>query len=302
MKSNGNSSEPKPVTIHAEELIDAILDAEVSPPTKEQNYVQTKGRHLEPAYKFYQSIRWDEWWDEFATAIGSTGRLKYQTAWSFAKEKGKKVQKHKEWIYAMIGPKQENSNGIPWLGDWQKRRANCFWALDDPEKIKGIKQAFKERRDALDAALAIAPLSVQQIQRWLRLAEKIDDAFGGEPFLKELSANHPKNEARFKAYMMMHKAASAQLERASKMWLMAHGLNPSNTDQWAQMAILASGAAAGAAGMAAFAGARSGAAQPGITEGPSHSDILLAQSIKDKARLYGLPLPDGLVDGPKSKQ
>lgn len=302
MKSNGHSLDPVSHDVkHAEAMVDAILDAEVSPPTKVQDFKRSWGKNGK-AFDFYKLVRWDEWWDEFATATLSNGRLKYKTAWSFAKAKGGKSTQKRELIYEMIGPSPENPKDkwrVPWLGDWQKRRANCFWALDDPAKVNGIKRALKERQDALDAALAIAPLSVQQLQRWVRLTEKIDEAFNGEPFLKQYSANHPQNVARFRAYMSMQKAAARQLEAASRLWLMAHGLNPSEPDKWLATAALAAGA-----GAAVGVRIGMGAGQPPntISASPTESDLLLARSMRAKAQLFDLRLPEVIQGESKTKQ
>ena len=301
MKSNGNGYDPHGRVLRAEAMVDAILDAEVEPPIKvDQNFKRSENKNGK-AMDFYKSVRWDEWWDEFCTATLPNGRLKYKTAWSFAKAKVKK-ESQRQLIYEMIGPAPETPKEhwrVPWLGDWQKRRANGFWALDDPAKVAGIKKALKERQDALEAALAIAPLSVQQIQRWIRLTEKIDEAFNGEPFLKEFSANHPKNEARFKAYMQMHTAAARQLRAASEMYLSLHGLNPSEPDKWLATAALAAGAGA-------YMGAKAGSNQLPISplagNLPSPSDIQLARAMRDKAQLYGTPLPDVIQPETKTKQ
>jgi hypothetical protein len=95
------------------------------------------------------------------------------------------------------------------LGDWQKRRADGFWAFDDPARMRSINQVIKERTYAQEAARALGPLTVKQIERWERLAAKIDEAFAGEPFLRDEEPTSPKNRLRFRTYVRMHKQVFA---------------------------------------------------------------------------------------------
>jgi hypothetical protein len=157
----------------------------------------------------------------------ANGALKYRTAWAFCKAKGKNNWE-RELILEIIGSKPDavhgrnrNKRRAPWLGDWQKRRANGFWAFDDEAKMRSINQMIKERTNAQEAARALAPLTAKQIARWGRLAEKIDEALAGEPFLRNEALTSPRNRLRFKIYVRMHKQVFEQEIIAWECWMTA---------------------------------------------------------------------------------
>lgn len=300
MKSNGKSD---PTVIDSALVDDEdILDEGVGAPTKPVQKFHCAGTG--EGYKYYKTIPWDEWWNEFSTGIDSQGHLKYKTVWSYIKAKVKDSKK-RQYLYEMIGPMPDPPTNlrVPWLGDWQKRRASGFWALDDPRKMRQIQAAIKQKQDSLDAAKAVAPLTVQQMQRFTRLLEKVDEAFGGEPFLSSLPPDHPKNQARFQAYVGCMKAATGMQNRAIELWFKAHGLDPSQPEQWLQMALVAGGQIGAAA---ALTGAKNSAqiAQAFqqqssvqslsdlLPEGLTKFDLKLAQYMREKAEMYDLKLPD----------
>ena len=157
-------------------------------------------------WHFYKSRNWAVLWDEFLTANRNNGHQKYKTAWQFCREKTK-GQKERELMFEMIGPRPilEPSQRLraPWLGDWQKLRANTFSNLSDPALLLSVKRVIKERANQLDALRALAPLSVRWMQRAERLAAKVVEAFAGDPFSPRWPPDHPKNIKRCRLYISL---------------------------------------------------------------------------------------------------
>lgn len=281
MKSNG-SKVHKTVEVDEPEILEPM------PKRPVPRFVDFKGAgsNCAKALQWYKAQPWDEWWDEFTTAIDGKGRPMYPTVSRFVKAKTKN-QYQRELMMEMIGPEPPETMRAPWLGDWEKRRASGFWEVDS-RKYKSIQQAIKERQDAIEAAKAVGPLTIPHMKRWHRLSEKIDAMFNGEPFLMNLPPDDPKNQARFKAYVEMHRIAENQEKAMWEMWMKAHGLDPSDANAWVTMASMVA-ARAGAAG--ALAGAA--AASSGQLDRFSSLDLMLAKDLREKSEMYpGLSLPD----------
>jgi hypothetical protein len=187
-------------------------------------------------WQFYKSRNWAVLWDEFLTANRNNGHLKHRTAWQFCREKTKS-QKECELMFEMIGPRPILEPGqrlrAPWLGDWQRLRANTFSNLSDPALLLSVKRAIKERANQLDALRALAPLSVRWMQRAERLAGKVQEAFAGEPFSQKWPPDHPKNIKRCRLYISLLKEAYHLHIKACEAWMRAHGINPDDPSQWA---------------------------------------------------------------------
>src|SRR5439155_24616446 len=86
-------------------------------------------------WEFYKNKNWAVLWDEFLTANRNNGHLQHKTAWQFCREQTT-VRKDRVLMFEMIGPKPILEPGQrlrgPWLGDWQRLRANTFSNLSDP--------------------------------------------------------------------------------------------------------------------------------------------------------------------------
>jgi len=226
------------------ELSDQALEAMVAapkPPAQTQDFSNCS--RTGKAYRFFQQINWAEWWDEFLTATQPNGALKYTTAWSFAKEKSENSWQAKI-IYECIGPRPEPVGGsklrVPWLGDWQQRRANGFWCSEDPVKMRYINSLLKEQADARKAARALAPFLIIEMARLQRLAEKIDFAFAGEPFLRDEPPTSPANRKRFWTFFKMHKQVMDQLQHVTDQYLKLFGYCPETAEYWLRFADMSS--------------------------------------------------------------
>jgi hypothetical protein len=59
------------------------------------------------------------------------------------------------------------------------------------------------------------------VARAKTLQEKIDEAFGGAPFLPNFSATHPVNRRRFNTFAKEHQKAARLLGYALDLWILA---------------------------------------------------------------------------------
>ena len=68
-----------------------------------------------------------------------------------------------------------------------------------------------------------------------RMAEKIDQAFGGEPFLPDLAPDDPANIHRFDAFFRQHSRVSKLLFRTVEVWMITCGIR--SQDDWIPLLI-----------------------------------------------------------------
>jgi hypothetical protein len=237
-KSNGHSQavvNPIPVQ---DDLLDAGEDKYSKPldvPEDRIAYSKTgKG------YKYYLSLKgkWQVWWDEFATALDSYGKLKYDSIWSFIRSRTKK-REEQDFLARMLGPRPYLDEGekrdVPWLGDWAERRRQGFWAFDNPRKIKDLEIAYKNNVEKLEAARSLGPVIIRHISRFEKLSEQIDEAFAGKPFLPNEAPNSPRNKIRVRHYIRLHKAVLQVSVTLWGQWLRANGLDPNDPTAWMTM-------------------------------------------------------------------
>lgn len=212
---------------------DALLDAEPDYPTRSRSEWQQSNKKVG---ELYNRIRWDEWWDEFLTAVDDKFKPKYRNALMFAKAKGEN-QWEQEMIFKMIGPKpQTKPIQHPWLGDWTRIRNAKFWAPMDAKKLEGIKRAYQERVESIEAARELAPIVARQLARLERVKELIDEAYGNQVFVPGETADSDTQQRRFNAYMQMQGTVHKREVEACNLWLMIHGLNPNQPQLWLNMA------------------------------------------------------------------
>lgn len=189
------------------------------------------------AYQFYKSCPWDAWWTEFCTATMPSGALRYPTAWSFARAKAKNNLDEQRWIWAAIGPRPVFDNGhkkptIPWLSDWSKRRQGSFWF--GTEKAEALARVLKERQNALEAARGVGAIQVDWIRRTVGLANQVDNFFGGQMLLPELSLK--ENARRASLYLKAHNELFSMCSQATEAYLRCHGIHQDDVTVLAQIA------------------------------------------------------------------
>jgi len=68
-----------------------------------------------------------------------------------------------------------------------------------------------------------------------RLAQKIDEAFCGQPFLLNLPPTAPANRRRFNAYFEHHKKVTKLLSWAVELYMITCGMKPE--DDWVPLVI-----------------------------------------------------------------
>ena len=283
---------PLPVELQeSERELDAILDADFTSPTQLKMGLQYLSKH-NPAFRFFREVqpKLAQWWEEFSQELDQkTGGPKYKTIYQFARAKSK-VPKEQDWIAQMIGPEPttyNHKNGkapgrwlrIPWLGDWKARRMNGYWAPEHPAKIKALAKSLKEKLVGLEAVRSAAPYLVQMMARYMKLAEQVDQVFGGQP-LDMNDEPSEKNKARFYSYLEMQKAVTRMQLRLFHEWMLVHGVstdgNPVQITQVNQMLMTDQSAA-------------------GLADSMTRRDleaVKLARMLQLHAENFEMPLPE----------
>lgn len=276
-------------------------------------------------WKFYLEVKDDlpEWWHEFNGLSKSNSlRVKYKTIEQFAKKKLSNKQERIYFIW-MTGPRRiwdeeaisddskhrkKKRHVVPWIGDWKRRRRNGYFETENKEQIKGLTRAIKENVDSAQAIRSTAPFIVNEMMRWIRLHEKIDDLFDGKPFYDNEPPDSKGNIKRYSMYTRMHEEVEKKLSYSLRNWMRIHGVNPNNPHEMADMATLAQLAGTSAA-LGAVGGLTAGMGfnqipnqngQPSgnnlLTVGDnrvliSPDTLMLAQHLTRHSELFKKPLP-----------
>jgi hypothetical protein len=277
--------------VESERELDAILQADFTSPTRLKMELQYFSKH-NPAFRFFREVqpRLAQWWEEFSQELDQkTGGPKYKTIYQFARAKST-VPKEQDWIAQMIGPEpatynQRNGKApgrwlrIPWLGDWKARRMNGYWAPEHPAKIKALAKSLKEKLVGLEAVRSAGPYLVQMMARYMKLAEQVDQVFGGQP-LDMNDGPSEKNKARFYSYLEMQKAVTRMQLRLFHEWMLVHGVstdgNPVQITKVNQMLMTDQSAA-------------------GLADSMTHRDletVKLARMLQMHAENFEMPLPE----------
>lgn len=295
MPANGKNSEKIEET-QAEDVF-SELRVPTSPVPGDAFVVEN--RHSK-AWKFYMSIDWPGYWDEFNSSIDGNGKLVYKTAYHFCRKKAKN-NAERELLYEMIGPKPTPGKGktlrVPWLGDWQRRRTLGFWSLEDEDKVVKIEKALKERDNSLQALEAVSPLTLESVYRWTRLAQQIDEMFGGRPLLPDESPTSKKNVERFHLYLDMQTKVFERHQAAINAWQKIHGVPEMGVEHWLKMMSMMAARGGMLGAMMANNGSLPTPATPQGTQvagpqspvtlnGLTGSHLLLAQAMLEKAQMY----------------
>lgn len=271
--------------------LDDILNADFCPETPNAIKELPSSTRKSPGYKYYQKIvpLLPEWWEEFNTALSKKGGPKYRGIRAFAQEKSNN-RTEEQYIVEMLGSKpmiEENglkNARVPWLGNWEHRRSNSWNTTQNSKKMAALQRAIKEKVVAWDAVRSSAPFLVQELASWVRLSEKVDRAFGGEPFDAELSPTDPDNVQRYRLYFQMKKELAEQKKSILESWAMVHGVNPK--DPQFQMNMNTVFAQIGTPG---------GISDPNSANPPAIKELALlqlAQHLQNHAENFDMPLPE----------
>jgi len=98
-----------------------------------------------------------------------------------------------------------------------------------------LRQAVENKVGGLDGLQAARLPLVKLFGRIERLHEKIDEAFGGQPFLPNLPPDCPANRRRFNTFLGEHKKVTKLLGYALELWSLACGLK--REDDWIPLLI-----------------------------------------------------------------
>jgi hypothetical protein len=98
-----------------------------------------------------------------------------------------------------------------------------------------LKDATASQQVGLEGLPAVRYQLVKVFGRIDRLACKIDEAFAGQPFLPNLSADAPANRRRFNAYVEGQRKAIRLLGQAIELWMLTCGMK--KEDDWVPLLI-----------------------------------------------------------------
>ena len=247
-------------------------------------------------YSYYQRIRerLPEWWESFNGSLNSHGGLKYGTIKEFIKKKARQGSE-REFLYQMLGPASKHDTGVPWLGDWEKRRRNGFGLLDNPGKIRPLIQAIKSNVAAADSIKSLTPVLVEELVQYSNLQKQVHEAFAGRAFISGKTQDHK----RFNAYKTMLWALTELKVKILHEIIRCHGVDPHQPQQMRDMAQIAGGIGAAAA----LTGIAAGQRIPGLGVTTSSGQIApytydslkLAEHLTRHAHTFKKPLP--IIEG-----
>jgi hypothetical protein len=277
---------------------DLELDAPIIPEDKKEDSYAHSG------WKFYLKVRihLNDYWQEFNSSLDKKQNPKYKTVRRFAESKFKKTEE-RDLFYLMTCSYQEyeacarethkaNSRMIvPWVGDWVKRRKNGYWQESNSVYIKSLRKTIKDNQNSTEAIKATGPFLIQEMMRYSRLQGKIEQAFGGEPFLDEAPTTSA-NKKRFDVFIEMLAKVTGMKMKLLHEWMRIHGVNPHRPNEMWNMSALAQ-----SFGQVGAAGALTGAAavQQGIMlSNPNGQPTLLSRD--------ALLMADHLTDMTKAFQ
>lgn len=192
-------------------------------------------------WKYFLSIKakLPEWWDEFNSKTKDTGPY-YRNIWSFIKTKTKNSQE-RTWLYQMFGPKPEEDEklDVPWLANWEKRRKNGYWNTEDGYDYRRVAKIINNNLEQNKAIKAAAPFLVQEMIRYTKLQERVDEIFNGKPFNENKGALSPVNKTRFNRYLEMMERITNIKKMLWREWMRINGVNPNNPGEMRDMATVA---------------------------------------------------------------
>jgi hypothetical protein len=277
------------------------LEIDDSKPIIPSNKIKQNVSTSSPGYKFYAKIRdyLPEYWDDFSTTIYK-GKPKYRTVRTFAQKKFKSKTEQRlfilmtasvdEWeAHSHTEQGKSDKHTCPWLGDWEAKRRNGYWTSNTVH-ARYLKNALKETVESSKAIKATAPFILQMLMRWSKMEEKIDLAFGGEPFLED-NPSSSKNSQRFRAYKDALQAVTDQKLKLIREWMRIHGVNPDSPNEMFNMGVLAqlTGQVGAAAALTGFAAGQQGFALQNPQGAPtiiSRDSLLLADHLTQHRAQY----------------
>ncbi len=176
---------------------------------------------------------------------------------------------------------------MPWVGDWLKQRQAGLWLPHD--KAESLERVIKERAGALEAARAVSGFSIGWIRRYESLIAHLDNFFGDQILLPELSMTG--NCKRFSFYVKMLREIHDGSSKASNDFLACNGIHRDNVTILAQLQATTVLATKTSENPAAQLKLRPEVTKEMIGNLPL-DDILMNQMIRAKSDTFKIPLPE----------
>lgn len=184
--------------------------------------------------KFYDSIDFSEWWEEWAHARNKNGTLKFPTIYAFIKTKTK-VEKNRKLLWWVLGPTvdlQENQLlGNKEFGafkqfDWMRCREDGFW--HSSKNVEMIAAEANTRFSAIDQMRSVGKVTIENIKRMQVLIEQLDREYTGQLMLPNFTAQ--ENHIRVTNYLSLRQAMTEQLHSSITMYGKTCGLDVQRLD------------------------------------------------------------------------
>lgn len=176
--------------------------------------------------RFFMSVDWLEWWEEFYLALKPNGTRKWLGVRSFAKAHSENEEQQR-FIEYYIGPNPPVVDfDKKWQfvepQDWYSKRETGGWC--SPDTLKTISQSVAQNVYALAALRDVGQkVTTKLLVRYAGLADQLDREMGGAFFAPDLSFED--NQKRAKLYLMLHREILALQDRAQDMFAKNQGIN-----------------------------------------------------------------------------
>lgn len=186
---------------------------------------------------------------------------------------------------------------MPYLGNWEQRRKNGFYAFEDPTKAKAVQEAVKHRLELHEASRALAPLLAKRMAFWYQVRDQITEGYAGKIFEDNKPVTDAEQKKRVDAFLEWQRGVEGTILRLEKQWMRIHGVDPRDPgQQWITTAAL--GGKVGA--MSGPLLILNGEELP-LPEDITYDAILFAHHLRSHAETFGLPLPADQEEAMKPK-
>ena len=98
-----------------------------------------------------------------------------------------------------------------------------------------LAKAIERERTGLKDLPATRCQLLSLFGRIERLGSQIDEAFGGQPFLRNVPPDSPANRRRFNAFFDYHRKVTGLLWKAIELWMLTCGMK--REDNWVPLLI-----------------------------------------------------------------
>ena len=242
---------------------------------------------------FVNSLQLNEMWEEFHNAFNSNGTPRYKTVWSFI-SKYTKVEKHRDILYWMLGPKVVIKPGeVAKYNldqyDWEDKRQRGYWFLD--QNVQNLKQDIHAKAIAYQAIKEAGKVNVDTIAMLNKLLMQLEVEFGGRLFLPELSVK--ENAMRATLYMQLVEKITTISNQAQLMFAKTQGMDLERLDQFFAMFGSAMGRTAATLMGAPQDDSGDNASGHHLTMKTQFAKVL--DMVTNKAAEYNLPVPDDIA-------